>query len=49
MGFYGFLLALERQPRIMRIQEMKIKGSRNPAEGLISTECKVSVFFERAS
>jgi len=45
-GFYGFLLALERQPRIMRIQEMEIAKHRKAPDGHIDAECKISVFFE---
>ncbi|KPK83610.1 MAG: hypothetical protein AMJ81_07775 [Phycisphaerae bacterium SM23_33] len=47
-GFYGFLLALERQPRIMRIQEMNVEKPARAEEGCIRTNCKVSVFFERS-
>lgn len=47
-GFYGFLLALERQPRIMRIQEMNLEKPARAPEGIIRAECTVSVFFERA-
>ena len=47
-GFYGFLLALERQPRIMRIREMKMEKLARAEDGLIRATCQVSVFFERA-
>ena len=48
-GFYGFLLALEAQPRIIRIHEMALSkpGSVSPMEGHVRATCKVSVFFER--
>ena len=48
-GFYGFLLALERQPRIMRIQEMSLKKLPRAPEGYVRAECTVSVFFERST
>ena len=47
-GFYGFLLALESQPRIMRIQQMDIKKVDKQGEGYIRADCTVSVFFERS-
>ena len=45
-GFYTFLQALERQPRIMRIGQMVIKRVGEPTEGRIKTTFKMSVFFE---
>jgi Tfp pilus assembly protein PilO len=47
-GFYSFLLALETQPRIMRIQQMKLDRSLKGEEGSVRAECTMSVFFERA-
>ncbi len=47
-GFYGFLLALESQPRIMRIQQMDIKKIDKHGEGYIRVDCTVSIFFERS-
>ena len=47
-GFYGFLLALEVQPRIMRVREMKVEKLPRSVEGMVRAECEVSVFFERA-
>ncbi len=47
-GFYGFLLALEAQPRIMRLRQMKIEKPPRAGEGCIKIECEMSVFFERA-
>ena len=48
-GLYGFLIALERQPRIMRVLDVTIqKGQRCP-EGVVRTKCLMSVFFERSS
>ncbi len=46
-GFYAFLLALENQPRIMRIQTMKLKIPRKGPAGEINAEFEMSVFFER--
>jgi Tfp pilus assembly protein PilO len=47
-GFYRFLLALERQPRIMRIQQMAMKKLLKAPEGHVRAECNVSVFFEHS-
>ena len=47
-GFYGFLLALERQPRIMRIQQMELERLAKAPEGHVRAECNVVVFFERS-
>jgi len=47
-GFYGFLLALETQPRIMRIQQMNVKKMIKKGEGYIHAKCIASVFFERS-
>lgn len=46
-GYYGFLLALETQPRIMRIQQMEVKKLPKKGEGYICATCIASVFFER--
>jgi hypothetical protein len=45
-GFYTFLQALERQPRIMRIGQMVIERFGDPAKGRIKAKFKMSVFFE---
>ena len=45
-GFYTFLQELERQPRIMRISEMKIERVGKMADGQIKAKFKMSVFFE---
>ena len=47
-GFYGFLLALEARPRIVRLQSMDIEKLPQAKEGSIRAECKMSVFFERS-
>lgn len=46
-GFYSFMLALENQPRIMRIQSMKIKKPKGAPEGTVSVEFEMSIFFEK--
>jgi Tfp pilus assembly protein PilO len=46
-GYYGFLLALENQPRIMRIQQMTLEKPPGGAQGTIKADCTVSIFFER--
>jgi Tfp pilus assembly protein PilO len=47
MGFYSFLLALENQPRIMRIRKMTLKKMDKGPEGSMQAEFVMSVFFER--
>lgn len=46
IGFYGFLLALEAQPRIMRIQRMTLNCT-DAGRGLVTVEMEMSVFFEQ--
>lgn len=46
-GFYGFLLALESQSRIMRLRKMKVVKLTAAGEGQVRAECEVLVFFER--
>lgn len=48
MGFYGFLLALESQPRIMRIRELKLEHEPGNGDegGLIRASLMMSIFFE---
>ncbi|HET6426925.1 MAG TPA: type 4a pilus biogenesis protein PilO [Phycisphaerae bacterium] len=51
-GLDGFLLAMERQPRIMRLLDMTVADLRENKEGgdgRVRTTCVMSVFFERAS
>ena len=48
MGFYGFLLALERQPRIMRILDVDIRELSPARPGRVAVNCLVCVFFERS-
>lgn len=44
-GLYKFLLALENQPRIMRVKQMSLKEI--PAQkGAVSAEMEISIFFE---
>jgi len=49
VGLYGFLLALENQPRIMRINNMKLKKADKGSEGQMQATLEMSVFFERNS
>jgi len=48
-GFYAFLLALEAQPRIMRLQKMTIDKMCKAGPSHVSAECDVTIFFERSS
>jgi len=46
LGLYGFLLALENQPRIMRVRQVSLE----PAEGQkgsVKAKVEMSIFFER--
>jgi len=47
MKFYAFLQALESQPRLMRIRDMKITKAGNAPEGCVRAEFTMSVFFEK--
>ena len=50
MGLYKFMLALESQPRIMRVRKMSVKKPLKAAkapEGAVSAELELSVFFEK--
>jgi Tfp pilus assembly protein PilO len=47
-GLYGFLLAMERQPRIMRLLDMTVADLGENKDGRVRTTCVMSVFFERA-
>lgn len=48
LGFYKFLLAIENQPRVMRIQRMDLKyvGPGKNAQGSVQADIQVSVFYE---
>lgn len=49
MGFYSFLIALEAQPRIMRIREIKLEPENSGSddqEGLVKASLMMSIFFE---
>ena len=46
MKFYAFLQALENQPRIMRVRDMKITEAKDAPEGCVQAEFTMSVFFE---
>jgi len=45
-GFYQFLLALEGQPRIMRLSTMSLEP-RGTEPGFIKAEVEMSIFFEK--
>lgn len=47
-GFYAFMLALENQPRIMRISQMKVGKDEKGGPGSIQVDVVMSVFFEGA-
>jgi len=47
-GFYAFLLALESQPRIMRISKMVVQKDKKAAEGHIAATFELSIFFEKS-
>ena len=47
-GFYGFLQALEEQPRIMRIRGMTLlRSAKN--DGTVQASLVMSIFFERSA
>ena len=46
-GFYGFLLALESQPRIMRIRNLTLTRS-GKNDGSIQASLVMSIFFENS-
>jgi type IV pilus assembly protein PilO len=48
-GFYGFLQALENQPRIMRINSMMVSKRKDAPEGQVQATFNMSIFFERAA
>ena len=45
-GFYGFLQAVECQPRIMRIRSMTLGKPPKGAEGAVQATLVMSIFFE---
>ena len=47
-GLYSFLLAMENQPRIMRLRQMELKKLDDGPEGAIRAECEMSIFFEKS-
>lgn len=46
-GLYGFLLALEKTPRIIRIQDMKLDKLDKVDESEMKAQLTLSIFFER--
>ena len=45
-GFYSFLQALENQPRIMQVRNMKLEKLRNGPEGHMAAKFEMCIFFE---
>ncbi len=45
-GFYAFLLALEQQPRIMRVSKMDVSKVEDGPQGQIQADFIMSIFFE---
>jgi Tfp pilus assembly protein PilO len=48
VGFYGFLLALENQPRIMRVRTMSLDPQSEGKKGGIKAKLEMSIFFENS-
>lgn len=46
-GLYAFLQALERQPRILRVHQMKLTKPKEAPQGHVNAELTMSVFFEK--
>ena len=47
LGFYSFMLALENQPRIMRIRKMTLTKPDKSPDGYVEAVFEMTVFFER--
>ena len=48
MGFYGFLQALENQPRVMQIRSMQLEKLQGGPEGHMQAKIEMCIFFERS-
>ena len=48
LGFYSFLQALEKQPRIMLLREMTMNKAESSPQGHVSVEFIVTIFFENS-
>ena len=48
LGFYAFMQALEKQPRIMLVREMNMLKPEKSPEGYVSVEFIVTIFFENS-
>ena len=46
LGFYGFLLALENQPRIMRVRQITLEPT-SAGKGAVKAKIEMSIFFEK--
>jgi Tfp pilus assembly protein PilO len=49
MGFYGFLQALESQPRVMQIRSMQLQKLDEGPEGHMQAKFEMCIFFERSN
>ena len=47
-GFYAFMIALENQPRIMRIKKMTLTRPDRSAQGFMQANFEMTVFFDRS-
>lgn len=47
MGFYAFMLALEDQPRIMRIRKMTLTKPDKAPDGFMQAAVEMTIFFEQ--
>lgn len=45
-GFYSFMLALENQPRIMRIKKLTLDRPEKAADGFMQATFEMTVFFD---
>lgn len=48
-GLYSFMLAIENQPRIMRIVRMTVQTPKDAPEGYVQAEFIMSIFFEHSN
>jgi len=48
LGFYSFMLAIENQPRVIRIRKMTLKKLDKAPRGHIKADFEMSIFFERS-
>ncbi|GAG49990.1 unnamed protein product, partial [marine sediment metagenome] len=48
LGFYSFMLAIENQPRVIRIRKMTLKKLDKAPQGHVRADFEMSIFFERS-